>query len=136
MIRSVLSLVLGAALAVPVLPAAPALANSGSVSVGFDASTPEEAAALRLGLGIYAIHRGADPGAVVAQMGSGHAAGVGQTGAGHTAVVHQEGCDQTGTVSQTGANNAYGLFQFGCGGTHHASQSGTGQAGVTVQYSW
>ncbi len=108
----------------------------GSISLSFEASHPDEAMALRLGLGLYALHRNAQGGAIATQRGSGHAAGIGQTGAGHTAVVHQEGCDQTGTVSQQGGNNAYGLFQFGCGGTHHASQTGSGQAGVTVQYSW
>jgi hypothetical protein len=132
-------LVIAAALALPaggfVLPA-PVLANSGSVSLSLSARNADEAALLRLGLGLYALRRDLRGGAIASQRGTGHAAGIVQGGGGHRAVVHQEGCNQTGTISQQGHRNSHGLFQFGCNGVAHVDQRGSGQAGVTVQYSW
>jgi hypothetical protein len=133
------TLIVATALSLPLsapMLAAPADASSGSVSLNLQPRSADEARALRLGLGLYALHRDVRSNGHVTQRGVNNAAGIAQSGRGSQAIIHQEGCNHNGTVSQQGNNHAYGLFQFGCNGNHHASQRGHGQTGVTIQYSW
>lgn len=132
-------LILAAALAAPLsapMLATPAAANSGSVSINVQPRNADEARALRLGLGLFALHQDIRTNGHVTQRGVNNAAGIVQNGRGSRAIVHQEGCNHNGTVTQNGNNHAYGLFQFGCNGNAHATQNGHGQTGMTIQYSW
>lgn len=132
--KLILATALAMPLATPILPD-PAAA-SGSVSIHLQPRNADEARALRLGLGLYALRQDVRANGHVTQRGVNNAAGIVQRGQGSRAVIHQEGCNHNGTVRQQGENHAYGLFQFGCNAAHHASQSGRGQTGVTIQYGW
>lgn len=122
-----------AAAFVTALAPMPTLANS--LSLTLNPRNADQALALRVGLGLYALRQDIRDNGHVTQRGVGHAAGIVQNGPGNQAIIHQRGCNHTGTVSQQGQGHAYGLFQIGCNGTHHAHQSGRGQTGVTIQIS-
>ncbi|MCT8971681.1 curlin [Microbaculum marinisediminis] len=115
--------------------ATPAAAG-GQVALTFNAQTPQQAQAMKMGLGLYAFANGLKSGGTIIQNGFGNMAGLAQTGAGNFGLVHQEGNGHTGTLTQTGNGNAHGLFQFGENSDGHVTQTGNGQAGATVVLGW
>jgi len=112
---------------------APAMAG-GQISIGITPTDPDQANAMRVGLGIYSLVQGMKQGGGISQNGNGNAAGLVQNGFGNTGVVHQEGNGHTGTVEQNGHNNACGLFQFGENTDGKCVQNGNGQTGITAQF--
>lgn len=129
-------LILAAALAMPLAaPIATPADASGSISLNLTPRNADEAALLRLGLGLYAIRQDIRTNGHVTQSGWNNAAGIVQTGRGNQGIIHQEGCNHNGTINQTGNHNAHGLFQFGCNANGHVTQTG-GQTGITIQYGW
>ena len=132
-----LTLTAAAALAITfgaALPAAPAYAG-GSISISVAPNSPDEARAMRLGLGMYAIAKGFKNGGI-SQNGFGNVAGLAQNGGGNFGVVHQKGDGHNGTLTQNGHNNSYGLFQFGKNTNGHVRQNGHGGTGATFQFGW
>lgn len=115
--------------------AAPARAG-GSLSVELNPRNADEARAMRAGLGIYALVRGANRAAEVNQRGNRNGAAIGQRGNRNRGVVHQEGNDHDASLRQSGNGNAYGIFQFGNGAGGHVTQRGTGGTGMLIQYGW
>ena len=111
-------------------------AAGGQVALTFNARDADEAQAMRMGLGLYALANGLKSGGNIVQRGFGNMAGLAQAGSGNFGVVHQEGDGHAGTLTQTGNGNAHGLFQFGGNTDAHVSQTGNGQAGATVVLGW
>lgn len=124
--------ILAAALSLAALPAA----AGGQVSLGIQARTADEAAALRAGLVLYTLHRDIKTNGHVTQQGINHAAGLFQTGPGHRGLIVQNGRDHTGSLTQTGAGHSFGLFQSGRGTTAHVVQQGRGAAGLLFVHGW
>lgn len=117
------------------LAALPAVAG-GQLSIGYQARTADEAAAIRAGLALYALHRDIDKNGHVTQQGINHAAGLYQRGPGHRGIIVQEGRDHTGSLTQTGRGHSFGLFQSGRGTTAHIEQQGQGRAGLLFLHGW
>lgn len=113
---------------------APAQAN-GQISINFNPTTADEAQAVRLGLGFYALYQGIQGSGGITQNGINNMAGVLQNGGGNFGVIHQEGNDHNGTLEQNGGGNSYGLFQFGKGTNAHVNQHG-GQTGLGFVFGW
>lgn len=113
---------------------APAQA-AGQVSINFAPTTADQAQAVRLGLGMYALFQGIEGGGGITQNGINNMAGVLQNGSGNFGVVHQEGNNHNGTLEQHGNGNSYGLFQFGEGTDAHVDQYG-GQTGLGFVFGW
>jgi len=114
--------------------AAPAYAG-GYISFDVQPRNAEEAAAMRAGLGIYAIANGIKNGSIK-QKGFGNVAGLLQNGSGNLGIVHQQGNGHNGTLVQNGNGNSYGLFQFGKNSDGHVVQNGNGGTGATFQWGW
>lgn len=112
---------------------APAQA-SGQISIGINPANTEQARAMQMGLGIYALVNGIQNGSIN-QRGSNNAAGLLQDGRGNLGIVHQEGRGHNGTVEQYGNGNSYGLFQFGTGTNAHVQQNGH-QSGLGFVFGW
>lgn len=113
--------------------ASPAFA--GQISINLSPADAEQAQAMRVGLGIYALANGFKNGGIK-QHGFGNAAGLAQNGTGNLGVVHQEGDGHSGTLAQNGNGNTYGLFQFGKNTNGHVQQAGNGGTGATFQFGW
>ncbi|WP_196259258.1 curlin [Pelagibacterium limicola] len=113
---------------------APAQAN-GQISINFNPTTADQAQAVKLGLGIYALTKGIQGGGGITQNGMNNMAGVLQNGSGNFGVVHQEGNNHNGSLQQHGNANSYGLFQFGKGTNAHVNQHG-GQTGLGFVFGW
>lgn len=114
--------------------AAPAQAG-GQFSINFAPTTADQAQAVNLGLGMYALFQGIEGGGGITQNGINNMAGVLQNGGGNFGVIHQEGNDHNGTLEQNGGGNSYGLFQFGKGTNAHVNQHG-GQTGLGFVFGW
>ncbi len=114
--------------------AAPAHA-AGQVSINFNPATADQAKAVKLGLGVYALVKGIEGGGGITQNGINNMAGVLQNGSGNFGVVHQEGNNHNGSLQQNGNGNSYGLFQFGQGTNAHVNQHG-GQTGLGFVFGW
>ncbi|WP_421852191.1 curlin [Oricola sp.] len=125
------ALIAASAFGATVLPAS----AGGQISIGIAPTNQEQADAMRAGLQIYSIVKGAQNGGLIEQLGNGNAAGLAQLGSGNVGVVHQDGNGHNGTVTQNGNNNAHGLFQFGENTDGHVSQNG-GESGLTFQFGW
>ncbi len=118
------------------IPAAALPAHAGGqVSFDLQPANAEQAQAMRMGLGLYALTQGIRNGGI-RQIGNGNAAGLAQNGSGNLGVVHQQGDGHTGTLTQNGNGNACGLFQFGKNTDGHVTQNGDGGACATVQVGW
>jgi hypothetical protein len=124
-------LALAAALALPVAAAAVPVRADGQIALTFTPRTREEADLMRLGLGLYALHRRIEAGGTVRQTGEGHAAGLFQHGRGNWGLIDQRGSGHVGTLTQTGTGHAHALFQTGRNTTAHVSQTGTRGVGLT-----
>jgi len=133
MSRTRFATVIAAAVAGTATLAAPALA--GQISIDLVPANAEQAQAMRVGLGMYALANGFSNGGI-RQNGFGNMAGLAQNGSGNLGVVHQEGDGHVGTLAQNGNGNAYGLFQFGRSTQGHVQQNGTGGTGATFQFGW
>lgn len=123
------SLILIAALGLAPLPAA----ADGMISLTLTPRDAGEAAALRLGLGLYALHRHIDGGGSIRQFGQDNAARLMQQGGGNWGLIDQRGSGHSGMIAQTGGGNAHALFQSGKGARALITQSG-GQVGITFQH--
>lgn len=117
-----------------ILPAVPA--HAGSLAISIAPQDAEQEQAMRAGLLIFGLVKGAQSGGLISQNGSGNSAGVGQNGSGNYGIVHQEGNGHNGSVQQTGNNNAHGLFQFGENTDGHVVQNGNGGTGATFVFGW
>ena len=111
-------------------------AAGGSISFNFAPRTADEANALRTGLAIYGLIKGAKNGGNISQNGTNNSAGLQQYGQGNFGVVHQDGRGHNGTVQQYGGYNSYGLFQFGKNTNGHVTQQGYRGTGATFQFGW
>lgn len=124
--------ILAAAFSLAALPAA----AGGQISLGFQARTADEAAAIRTGLALYALHRDIEKNGHVTQKGVNHAAGIFQSGRGHRGIIVQQGREHTGSLAQTGRGHSFGLFQSGRGTSAQVVQQGHGAAGLLFQHGW
>jgi len=131
MFRSLTASALIALSTLSVLPAAPVAAD-GAISLTLSPRNQRQADALRLGLGLYALHQHIEAGGTVRQFGRDNAAALAQRGTANWGVIDQRGSGHTGTLTQTGNSNVYGLFQSGRGTIAHVGQTGNGGTGVTI----
>lgn len=122
-------MILTAVLAIAPVTPLPALAD-GTLTLSLTPRDAREAAALRLGLGLYALHRHLDQGGTLRQFGQDNAAMLRQQGGGNWGLIDQRGSGHTGTLEQTGGGNAHALFQSGKGTRAAVTQTG-GQVGIT-----
>ena len=133
MTRTLKTIAASAVIAMAAL-AAPAQAG-GSISIGIEPTSQEQADAMRAGLQIYSLVKGAQSGGLIEQLGNGNSAGLAQLGSGNVGVVHQDGDGHNGTITQNGNGNSHGLFQFGKNTNGHVTQHG-GDSGLTFQFGW
>lgn len=112
----------------------PAAAN-GTLSFTLNATNSDEANAIRAGLTLYQLFRGAESGAFVHQDGTLNGAAIAQAaGGGSVGVIHQDGSAHAATLDQQGHGQAHGIFQFGTGANAQVVQTADGQAGLTFQF--
>jgi hypothetical protein len=114
---------------------APPAEAGGSVAITVKPKNKKEARAMRMGLGVFALVKGAQNGHI-SQNGIGNIAGLAQGGAGNLGMIVQEGNNHSATLNQQGNNNAHGIFQFGKGSDVNANQVGDGETGMTVGFGW
>lgn len=121
-----------AALGLAPLAPLPAAAD-GMVSLTLTPRNADEANLMRLGLGLYALHRHIEEGGTIAQFGANNAANLRQSGGGNWGYVQQRGTGHDATLAQTGGNNAHAIFQSGRNTAATVVQGG-GQVGITIQH--
>lgn len=128
------SLLAGGLAAVIALGTLTAPVSANQISLHFSPANTQQQRALQTGLGIYALVKDIESGAIT-QRGSNNSAGLSQGGRGNLGIVHQEGNGHNGTLEQRNGGNSYGLFQFGNGTNAHVTQRG-GQNGLGFVFGW
>jgi minor curlin subunit len=108
----------------------------GSVSLTVNPRNAQEAQALRVGLGLYALHKQVESDAHVSQQGNGNAAAIGQSGQGHRGIIEQDGDGHEATLDQSGRGHSCGIFQFGEGTRANVRQRGRGESCLVLQAGW
>jgi len=128
-------ILLSAAIATSILATGAAHAG-GSVGVTITPRNAEQAQLMKIGLGLYAVHKRIESNGHVSQDGNGNAAGLHQSGDGHLGIIEQDGDNHSATLSQSGSSHACGIFQYGEGTSADVSQSGHGDACLVLQAGW
>jgi minor curlin subunit len=121
-------LVAAAALAVSSLALAPPAAADGFIGLTVNPRTAEEAALVRMGLAVYALHQDIEANGQITQRGIDNAARISQGGC-DRALIQQRGRGHTGEIVQRGCGNVAALFQSGRNTDGRIAQRG-GQTGL------
>lgn len=118
------------------LSLASSAAMAGQVTVTLSPSTPEEAAALRLGITLYALTRQQSAAGVIRQSGRNNLALLSQSGTGSVAVLRQRGNGHQARIQQSGQGLGAVVIQSGKGAVADISQTGSAGPVILLQHGW